>query len=73
MDVVARSLVVFGAGLVLVGALLWLASRLPFLGRLPGDFVFTRGSATLAFPLVTSIVASIVLTVLLTLALRLWR
>jgi len=34
------------------------------LGRLPGDIVIRRGSATFYFPLVTSIVVSLVLSLI---------
>ena len=63
-------LLVFGGVLVLVGALLLLAPRIPWLGRLPGDFVFQRGPVTFYFPLVTSLVVSVVLTILLNLFFR---
>ena len=54
------------AGLVLVAAgLLWpLAERLN-LGRLPGDFVITRGSFRLYLPLATSLLISVVLSLVL--------
>ena len=55
-----------GLGLViLVAGLLWpILSRIG-LGRLPGDIMFQRGSATFYFPLATSIIISVVLTALL--------
>ena len=70
MQDLCRLLLVFGGVLVLVGALLLLAPRIPWLGRLPGDFVFQRGPVTFYFPLVTSLVVSIVLTLLLNLFFR---
>ena len=51
-----------GAGIVLVVAGLLLKLGLP-LGRLPGDIVIRRGSATFYFPVVTCIVVSVVLSV----------
>ena len=38
--------------------------RLPWLGRLPGDFVVRRGPVTFYFPLATSLVVSVVLSLL---------
>jgi Protein of unknown function (DUF2905) len=70
MQDLGRLLLVFGGVLVLVGALLLLAPRIPWLGRLPGDFVFQRGPVTFYFPLVTSLVVSVVLTLLLNLFFR---
>lgn len=65
-----RTLIVFGAVLVVtgVGVLLWERFGLP--PRLPGDVVLRRGPVTFYFPIVTSLVLSLVLTVLLNLILR---
>jgi Protein of unknown function (DUF2905) len=65
-----KLLIVLGGVAILAGALLLLADRIPWLGRLPGDIVVRRGPVTFYFPLVTSIVVSIVLTILLNLF---WR
>jgi len=65
-----RVLMILGAALFVVGLLLSLAPRVPWLGRLPGDVVYRRGNFTFYFPLVTSIIASILLTLLLALLRR---
>jgi len=70
MEPLGRLLIVFGLVAVLAGGLLLLASRLPWIGRLPGDFVVQRGPVTFYFPLVTSLVVSIVVTLLVNLF---WR
>ncbi len=62
-----RLLIVLGAVLVAVGALLVLAPKIPFLGRLPGDIHIRGKNFSFHFPIVTSIVLSIVLTILLNL------
>ena len=60
-----KSLVVFGAVIVVVGLLLLFADRLPFLGKLPGDLVFRRGKMTVYVPLVSMLVLSVLLTIIL--------
>ena len=67
---VARYLIIFGIVLVALGGVLLLAGKLPWLGRLPGDFAFKGKRVTFYFPLTTSIILSIVLTVLLNLFIR---
>jgi hypothetical protein len=62
-----RLLLLFGVILVVLGGLLFLAGKLPFLGRLPGDIVIERKNFTFYFPLATSILLSILLTLLLSL------
>jgi hypothetical protein len=57
-------LIIFGVVLALVGGLLLLVGKIPFLGRLPGDIVLRREHWSLYFPLTTSILISIVLTLL---------
>jgi hypothetical protein len=58
---VGRLLIV--VGLVIAGVGLLVMLGIP-LGRLPGDVVIRRGSATFYFPLGTSILVSVILTIL---------
>jgi len=67
MDSLGRMLILLGVILALVGGLLLLTGKIPFLGRLPGDIVIRREHWSLYFPLTTSIVISILLTLLFSL------
>ena len=69
-DTIGKSLVLIGAGLVVLGGLVWLVSKVPFLGRLPGDVRIERPGFTCLVPLASSIVLSIVLTILLNIIVR---
>jgi thiosulfate reductase cytochrome b subunit len=60
-----KMLVVFGLVLVGVGLLLLYGSKIPWLGKLPGDITIRRENFTFYFPLATSIVVSLILTFLL--------
>jgi hypothetical protein len=66
-----RMLIVFGAAVGVVGGVLLLADRVPFLGHLPGDYHFQRGNVGCYIPVATSIVISLLLTILLNIILRL--
>jgi hypothetical protein len=70
LETIGKSLVVIGAGLALLGGLVWLLSKVPFLGRLPGDIRIERPGVTCLIPLASSIVISILLTVLLNIIVR---
>ena len=70
MSDLGRILILTAAILAVVGIALLFADRVPWLGRLPGDFAFKRGRTTVYFPLATSIILSIVLTLLLRLLRR---
>lgn len=65
-----RLFVALGLLFVLVGAALWLGSKIPLLGRLPGDIVIKRDNFTFYFPLTTMLLLSLLLTLVLNL---LWR
>jgi membrane protein implicated in regulation of membrane protease activity len=64
MSDLGRSLIVVGVLIALVGAILMLAGRVPWLGRLPGDIYIQRGNWSFYFPVVTSLVVSVLLTLL---------
>ena len=67
----ARALVIVGLLVVAVGLLCLIGSRVPFLGRLPGDLYWEHDGLTVYAPLATGLLVSVVLSVLLTLVLRL--
>jgi len=67
MQDLGRFLIVLGAAAILIGVLLVLVPRLPWLGRLPGDILIRRGTFTFYFPLVTCVVVSVILTLILNL------
>ena len=66
-DSLGKMLIVMGVVLALVGGLLLLAGKVPFLGRLPGDIVIRREHWNFYFPLTTGIVVSLLLTLLFSL------
>jgi hypothetical protein len=65
-----RFLILFGVISIVVGLILLAGQRIPFLGRLPGDFLFRKGSATIYIPLATSLLLSLILTILLNILFR---
>ncbi len=67
MDVLGRGLIIAGVVIVAVGFALMFADRVPFVGRLPGDFTFGGDRWTVYAPIATSIVVSLVLTAALSL------
>jgi len=60
-----RLLIILGVVIVLAGVGLTLGPKIPWLGRLPGDFSFGGGSWRVYIPLGTSILISAVLTLIL--------
>ena len=64
MGDIGRALVILGLVLVVVGVLVSLATKVPWLGRLPGDIHVQRGNWSFYFPLATSLLLSVVLSLL---------
>ncbi len=65
MTDLGRALLIAGAAILLLGLLLSLGPRIPWMGRLPGDIVYRKGNVTFYFPLVTCILLSVAVTLLL--------
>ena len=65
-----KFLMIVGGVIFIVGGLMSLAGKIPWLGHLPGDIHFKRGNFQFYFPLGTSIVLSILLSLILSLFFR---
>jgi hypothetical protein len=65
MPSLGKSLIVIGLVIALIGVILTLAGKIPWLGRLPGDIYVKRENFTFYFPLATSIIISIILSFIL--------
>ena len=60
-----KILVVIGLAIAGFGLVLVLAGKIPWIGKLPGDFFYRGKNFTFYFPLMTSLIASVVLTIIL--------
>ncbi|MFC0522479.1 DUF2905 domain-containing protein [Pontibacillus salicampi] len=54
----SKVFIIIGIIFIVVG-LIW-----TFIGKLPGDFSFTKGNTTFYFPIMTSIIVSVVLSLI---------
>ena len=72
METWGRLLILAGVFVAAAGVFVLLLAKVPFLGRLPGDFSFERPGFSLYVPVATSILLSIILTVALNVVLRLF-
>ena len=70
VESIGRMLLYIGIILVLIGAFFILAAKVPWFGKLPGDFVFKREGLTIFLPITTMVLVSLVLTFLLNI---IWR
>lgn len=65
MGTVGKTLILFGVLLIVMGVLFSFGSKIPWLGRLPGDIYINRGNFSFYFPLTTCIVLSLIITLVL--------
>ncbi len=65
MSGLGKMLIVFGVILAVVGVVLLLAPKIPWLGKLPGDITYRGERFTFYFPLATCILISILLSLIL--------
>lgn len=70
MSELGKTILILGGVLILVGFILTFSPKIPFLGKLPGDFLYKKDGFTFYFPIATSIIISIVLTILLNIFFR---
>ncbi len=73
MGDIGRLLIGMGAVLIVIGALLLFAGKVPWLGRLPGDILIERENVRIFIPIGTMLLLSLVLTVIANLVARFWR
>ncbi len=60
-----KLLIVLGLVIAAIGFVLILAGKVPWLGRLPGDFFFKGKNVSFYFPLMTSLIVSVILSLVL--------
>lgn len=65
-----KIVIVAGVVLTVVGVLMLLAPKLPFIGKLPGDLYFKRDGVSFYFPLATSIIVSVILSLVISFLFR---
>lgn len=65
-----KMLLLMGLFIALLGLIMIFGSKIPFLGRLPGDIVIRKGNFTFYFPLATCILLSLLLTLVLSIFFR---
>ena len=73
MTGIGKSLILLGVVFLVVGVLLLAGTKIPWLGRLPGDIHVKRENFEFHFPLTTCVLNSLLLSGLLWLIGRFWR
>ena len=64
LGALGKMLILLGVFIILIGLLLMVGDKIPWVGKLPGDIVIKKEKFTFYFPLTTSILISLILTLL---------
>ncbi len=64
MQELGKTLIIFGSILLLAGLFLVFGSKIPFIGKLPGDIYVEKKNLSFYFPITTSILISIILSII---------
>jgi uncharacterized membrane protein YkgB len=67
LGALGKMLILLGVFIIIIGILLLIGDKIPWVGRLPGDMIIKKEKFTFYFPITTSILISIILTLLFTL------
>jgi len=59
-----KMLIIMGIILILIGIIMTAGTKIPWIGRLPGDIIIKKDDFSLYFPLASCIIMSIILTLL---------
>jgi Protein of unknown function (DUF2905) len=70
MTELGKILILWGGIMLVVGGLLTLSGKIPWLGRLPGDIIIQRDNFSFYFPLTTCLLLSLVLSLVVALLRR---
>ena len=62
MGALGKMLVLLGVFIILIGLLLMVGDKIPWVGKLPGDVVIKKVKFTFYFPLATCILISLLIT-----------
>ncbi|MBS1257578.1 MAG: hypothetical protein MAG551_00622 [Candidatus Scalindua arabica] len=62
---IGKIIIYIGLFLVVIGFIFMLGSKLPFIGKLPGDIAIERKNYNFYFPVTTCIIISIILSFVL--------
>jgi len=67
MTMLGKGLIIIGSVTVLLGIVFLFAEKIPFVGKLPGDFAFQVGNVKVFAPLATCLILSLLISLLLNL------
>ncbi len=64
LGVLGKMLILLGVLIVVIGFLLLIGEKIPWIGKLPGDIIIRKEKFSFYFPITTCIIISIILTLL---------
>ena len=62
LGALGKMLILLGVFIILIGLLLLIGEKIPWIGKLPGDIIIRKEKFSFYFPITTSIIISVLLT-----------
>ena len=62
LGALGKLLILLGVFIILIGLLLMIGDKLPWVGKLPGDIIIKKEKFSFYFPITTSILISLLIT-----------
>jgi hypothetical protein len=64
MSMLGKGLIVIGLVMAFLGVVFLFAEKIPFVGKLPGDFAFQVGNVKVFAPLATCLILSLIISLI---------
>jgi hypothetical protein len=68
-----KILIFIGGILIFLGLIFSFAGKIPYLGKLPGDFYFRKGNFSFYMPLGTCFLISVIISIIFYLISKFWK
>lgn len=67
MENIAKNVIMVGSIILFIGVLMYMYNKVPFIGKLPGDFLIKKKAVTMYIPLTTTLIFTLVVNIVVNL------
>ena len=67
MENIAKNIIMVGSIILFIGVLMYMYNKVPFIGKLPGDFLIKKKAVTMYIPLTTTLIFTLVVNIVVNL------
>lgn len=67
MENIAKNVIMVGSIILFIGVLMYMYNKVPFIGKLPGDFLIKKKALTMYIPLTTTLIFTLIVNIIVNL------